>query len=762
MPGAQTSAGGRACRRGGRKVSGGRWATAARPANRRRVALFTGRVSEYACPSPGSSPAAGGGRRADDPNREIPLSDPTAPPALRDDPDAEVPTRQLSGFPARLVTALAAGLALYALYWAVGIVQPQVYRASFLLVALVLTFVLYPAVPARRGRVAALDWALAAVSVIVLAWPIVDFDRFVYRAATPSGLDLLFGTVTTLLVLEATRRTVGWMLPATAVVFLLYGYYGPLLELAGLEIFAHRGYSVERLVGTLYMTLEGIFGVPLYVASSYIVLFTIFGAMLQHSGAGQFFITWTMAAFGRSASGAGPGRTVTMSGFLLGTVSGSGVATTVTLGAVAWPMLRRAGFSPEIGGGILSASGIGAILAPPTMGAAAFLIAEFLQISYLQVIAMAIVPAVLYYLSIVLMIEADARRLGTKAVKVDLPSVGALTRRSGYQFLPLVAMVLLLVSGMTPFRAVFLATMLAIALSFVPAVLHVLSRGRTTDGSAHAAVEAADSGGSSRSGAGTVPAAAGASGAGRADWRETALRPARLVAALETGGRAVLAVAATTATAGIIVGVVTLTGLGLKISSIIVDLAGGNLFLTVVYAAAAVWMLGLAVPVTASYIIAAVMIAPALTLVGVPDVAAHMFIFYYAVLSEVSPPTALSPFAAAAITGGNPFKTMMLTWKYTLPAFLVPFAFTLSPEGLGVLLQAPLADVARTVLTAAVGILALAMGLGGWLRRAATTPERVLAVAGGLLLFYAATVTDLAGAACFAAAVALHVVRTRA
>ena len=205
----------------------------------------------------------------------------------------------------------------------------------------------------------------------------------------------------------------------------------------------------------------------------------------------------------------------------------------------------------------------------------------------------------------------------------------------------------------------------------------------------------------------------------------------------------------------------TLTGLGLKISSIIVDLAGGNLFLTVLYAAVAVWMLGLAVPVTASYIIAAVMIAPALTLVGVPDVAAHMFIFYYAVLSEVSPPTALSPFAAAAITGGNPFKTMMLTWKYTLPAFLVPFAFTLSPEGLGVLLQAPLADIARTVLTAAVGILALAMGLGGWLRQAATTPERSLAVAGGLLLFYATTVTDLVGAACFVAAIGMHVVRTR-
>ena len=592
-----------------------------------------------------------------------------------------------------------------------AIVQPQVYRVSFLLISLVLTFILYPTLPAWRGRVGIPDWLLAGIAVVVLAWPIVDFDQFVRRAATPTQLDVLFGTITTLLVLEATRRTVGWILPVTAAAFLLYGYYGPSLELIGLDLFAHRGYTLARLIGTLYMTLEGIFGVPLKVAGTYIVLFTIFGAMLQHSGAGQFFINWTMSAFGRSKSGAGPGRTVTLSGFLLGTVSGSGVATTVTLGAVAWPMLRRAGFSAEVGGGILSASGIGAIMAPPTMGAAAFLIAEFLQITYLQVILMAIVPAVLYYLSIMLMIEADARRLGTKAVDVNLPSVGELTRRSGYQFLPLIAIVIFLVSGMTPFLAVFLATMVAILLSFVR--------------------------------------------------RDTALKPKRLVTALETGGRAVLAVVSTTATAGVIVGVVTLTGLGLKISNIIVDLAGGNLFFTVFYAAVAVWLLGLAVPVTASYIIAAVMIAPALTEVGVPEVAAHMFIFYYAVLSEVSPPTALSPFAAAAITGGNPFKTMMLTWKYTLPAFLVPFAFTLSPEGLGVLLRAPLADILTTVSTAVVGILALVMGLGGWLRQAATPLERTLATTGGLLLFYATAITDLAGTALFVTAIAMHLGRTR-
>ena len=593
----------------------------------------------------------------------------------------------------------------------VGIVQPQIYRVSFLLVALVLTFLVFPAHARRRARVTWLDWTLAAAAAAALAWPVVDFDRFVYRAATPLTVDLVLGVVTTLVVLEATRRTVGPILPVTAAAFLLYGYYGPWLELVGLELFAHRGYDAARLVGTLYMTLEGIFGVPLNVCATFIILFTIFGSVLAKSGAGPFFINWTMAAFGRSRSGAGPGRTVTLSGFLLGTVSGSGVATTVTLGAVVWPLLRRAGFSAEIGGGILSASGIGAIMAPPMMGAAAFLIAEFLQITYLQVIVMAIVPAVLYYLSIVLMIEADARRLGTKAVTVDVPPVGELTRRHGYQFLPLIAIVALLVTGMTPFRAVFLSMLLAVGLSFFD--------------------------------------------------RRNALRPRRLVEALEAGGRGVLSVAATTATAGIIVGVVTLTGLGLKLSGIIVALAGGNVFLTVVYAAVAVWMLGLAVPVTASYIIAAVMIAPALTLVGVPEFAAHMFIFYYAVLSEVSPPTALSPFAAAAITGGNPFRTMMLTWKYTLPAFLVPFAFTVSPEGAGVLLQAPPGDVVRTVGTAAIGVSALAMGLGGWLRQAASPVERAAAVAGGLLLFYATTATDIMGLALFGAAVALHLVRTR-
>jgi TRAP transporter 4TM/12TM fusion protein len=522
--------------------------------------------------------------------------------------------------------------------------------------------------------------------------------------------DVLLGGIVILLVLEAARRTAGWVLPFTAVAFILYTFYGPLLDLVGLGLVAHRGYDLPRIVGTLWMTLEGVFGVPLDVAATYIILFSIYGAILSASGAGAFFLEWSLAAVGRSG-GAGPGRAVTVAGLLLGTVSGSGVANTVTLGSVAWPLLKRAGYSPETGGAILSAAGIGAIICPPALGAAAFIIAEFLHVSYLKVILMATVPALLYFLSIFLMIEADTRRAAARPVAINQPSLWRLTRRYGYHFLAVVAIPLLLVAGVSPFRAVFLSMLIAIGLSFAD--------------------------------------------------RAHALWPRRFFTALYLGARSVLPIASTTATAGIIVGTVTLTGLGLKISGLIVDLAGGQMFVTVLYSAVAIWLLGLAVPVTASYIIAAVMVAPAMTGVGVPDVAAHMFIFYYAVLSEVSPPTALSPFAAAAITGARPLPTMMITWKYTLPAFVFPFVFTLDPQGIGLLLEGPAGPAAVAIGTAAAGVVAVSAGLGGWIRREANIMERVLATAGGLLLFSAGAAYDLGGLFLFVVAAALNVARHR-
>jgi TRAP transporter 4TM/12TM fusion protein len=642
-----------------------------------------------------------------------------APP----EPHQEFSGRPLSGWTRAAARGLAVGLSLYALYWVLFIVQPQIYRVSFLLVALVLIFML---VPRRRGldpaRLEPLDWLLIAATMAALSWPIADFGRFVYRAADPQARDVALGGLALLLLLEATRRSVGWILPATAIGFIAYGYAGPWFDRIGLGLIAHRGYEIDRLVGTLYMTLEGIFGVPLDVASTYIILFTIYGAVLEHSGAGRFFIDWSMALMGRSRSGAAAGRTVAVAGFLLGTVSGSGVATTVMLGSVAWPLLRGAGYRPEVAGAMLSAAGIGALISPPTLGAAAFLIAEFLKISYLQVLIMATIPTGLYYLSILLMIEADARRLGARAAhptggvsasEASGPRASSkeLFRRYWYHFSSLAAIAVLMAAGMTAFRAVFWATVLAFALSFLR--------------------------------------------------RETALTPKRLIAALESGATGVLGVVATTATAGIIVGIVTLTGLGLKISGLIVGLAGGHLFLTVLYSAIAVWMLGLAVPVTASYIIAAVMVAPALVQAGVAETAAHMFIFYYAVLSEVSPPTALSPFAAAALTGGNPFTTMMLTWKYTLPAFLVPFTFTLTPAGRGVLLEGTPLDIATVSLSAAVGVAALAGALGGWIRQKAAPVERGLLGAGGLLLCSANSWAILSGVGLSSVVLFLHLSRHR-
>ena len=582
--------------------------------------------------------------------------------------------RRVAGIRERAADVLAFTLSAYALYWVVGVVDPQIYRVSFLLVALVLTFLVAPGASDRtRGttaggdagaasrapayRAAVLDATFIAAAVAALAWPIADFEAFVFRAATPSPVDLVLGGVAILAVLEATRRTTGLVLPLTASGFLLYAAYGPVLDRIGLSILAHRGYAPERIIGTLYMTLEGIFGVPLDVTATYIILFTIYGAVLEHSGAGRFFVDWAMAATGRGRHASTPGRTVTVAGYLLGAVSGSGVANTVMLGSVAWPMMRRAGYTPEIAGATLAAAGIGAILAPPAMGAAAFLIAEYLKVTYLQVIVMAILPALLYYVSIFLAVEADSRRLRLQPIEIELPSLAAVTRAGAHHFLSLAAIVLLMARGFTAFRAVFWATLLATALSFVR--------------------------------------------------RENRLWPRRLGRALAAGGRAILPVVATTATAGIIVGVFTLTGLGLKVAGLIVTLAGSSAVLTVVYAALAVWVLGLAVPVTASYIIAAVMIVPALTRVGIGEPAAHMFVFYYAVLSEVSPPTALSPFAAAAITGANPYRTTIIAWKYTAPAFLVPFVFTVAPGGSGLLLLGSAADTALSLAIASVLSLAV-------------------------------------------------------
>jgi TRAP transporter 4TM/12TM fusion protein len=597
---------------------------------------------------------------------------------------------QLIGFARAFVTAIAVVMSLFHLYTAIAGVPPfftefpiiatQPLRYTHVAFVLVLCFLLFPLSKRFRNRIQWFDVVAAAAAVAILVYAIEGGEDFTDRATVPNHTDVILGTLFIVLLLEATRRTIGWIVPAVSLAFIVYAMTGPYLP----PPWTHRGFGIDQLVGHLFITLEGIFGIPVDVSSSLIILFTIYGAFLQHSGAGKFFIDFSLRLMGNKPNAAG--RTVVLSSFLLGGPSGSGVATTVTVGAVAYPMMQRAGFDKNAAGGLLAAGGLGAIISPPVLGAAAFLIAEFLKIGYLDVIWMAVIPTCLYYLSLLFMVELDGRRFGSGPGV----TVHGFSWWQSFHFVSLIAVVVFMLLGRSPALSVFYATMLAFLLSFLT--------------------------------------------------RETALTPKRLVRALSDGSTSVLTAAVTCATAGIIVGVVTLTGLGQKFADIVIGYAGGSLLLTAIYTALVVWIVGLAVPVTASYIICAVIAAPAMIKLDVPPIAAHMFIFYYSVLSEVSPPTALSPFAAAAITGGDPYKTTLQAWKYTLPAFLVPFVFVLDPQGIGLLLEIPkggsVVDIVLITAKTGLGLAALASAAQGWAIHKTTLAERLLLVLSGLLLVF--------------------------
>jgi TRAP transporter 4TM/12TM fusion protein len=621
--------------------------------------------------------------------------------------EEEGTTRKVTGFWHIVITVLAVAMSCFAIYTTIFPVTTQILRAVHVAFLLALSFLYYPMAKKFRGKINLFDIFLALASIACILYMLIDFEDFIYRAVTPELWDKIFGVAFIVLVLEATRRSSGWIMPFTCVLFLAYAYVGPWLPAP----WTHRGYDVERIIGHMYMTLEGIFGVPIDVCSTIIIMFCIFGAFLAVSGAGKFYVDFAFTAMGSKATAAG--RSVVATSYLLAMASGSGVANTVAIGSVAYPMLKKAGYDKSNAGGFLAAGGMGAVLTPPVMGAAAFLIAEFLKISYVDVIFLATIPAAIYYWGLLLMVEFDAKKFGLKAVEFEKKyTLGQMTKMYGFHFLPLFAIVFFLVKGYTPQVSVLAAVITCFLTSFL-----------------------------------------------RKDTRFTL---AKLNEALKQGSLTVLNVAAICAAAGLIVGVVSLTGLGLKLSSIIIGYAGGSLVLTSIFAALILFVIGLAVPITATYIIAAVIVAPALTNLGVPDYAAHMFIFYYALLSEVSPPTALSPFAAAAITGGDPYKTTMMAWKYTITAFLIPFIFVLLPAGRALLLHwdgvTPLEGV-WTIITAFIGIGMLAAGCSGWLLKRANWLERVIIIIGALAFVYPAQVSDVIGFICLVIVILMQKLR---
>ena len=650
---------------------------------------------------------------------------------------------RLGGWVGVAIAAFAVLVSLFHLYAAFEIVPPHVLRPTHVGMVLALCFLLFPMARRFRDRIRWWDYLLAAAAAGTMLYVLSQGAYFGDRQTAPTQTDWLVGLVFVVLLLEGTRRATGWIMPGVAIAFILYALFGNHLP----HPWTHRGYAPEDLIAHLYMSLEGIFGTTVDVASTLIILFTIFGAVLAHSGAGRFFIDFSFAVMGGRRNAAG--RAVVLSSFLLGGPSGSGVATTVTIGTVAYPLLEKAGYSKTAAGGLFAAGGLGAIISPPILGAAAVLIAEFLRISYFDVIVMATIPTLLYYFGILVMVEIDARKQGGAGeILVAKGEVWRLTKAYWFHFGSLISIIVFMLLGLSPGFSVFWATVLAIATSALRSDTAIVPWW-----AAIPFVVALASGVSQLLGRPIIP------GLAEYNWLLLAL-PAVAVAALglcaphrfavsqrfatamKDGTTGVLNVAATCATAGIIVGVTTLTGLAQRFADIIIAYARGSLLLTAIFTAGIVWIVGLAVPVTASYIMCSVIAAPAMIKLGVPDFAAHMFIFYYAVLSEVSPPTALSPFAASAITGGNPYLTTLQSWKYTMPAFLVPFVFVLDPQGIGLLLKVPPGggwlDIVEIFFETGVGIAMLAFAAQGWFLKRSTWLETALFAVGGLFLVFPA------------------------
>ncbi|WP_328712438.1 TRAP transporter fused permease subunit [Nocardia salmonicida] len=675
--------------------------------------------------------------------------------------DDERPARVLSGFPGRLVGVVALGLALLSVW---QVFRPlaqgsQYYLVIFLAVALPLVYLSYRSWWGPLDRAdgpSVLDWVLAGITVVVCLYPVLPirigdagggYDAFLDRQGMLAPLDVVMGGLLLVLVLEACRRTTGVILPIVCLVFLGYGYYGGLLPQDW--SIAHAGLDVDQIVDALYNSGSGFYGTPLDVAASYIVLFTLYGAVLEFSGAARFFVDLSVSLFRRSHSAAG--RTAVASGFLLGTVSGSGTATAVSTGAVTWPILRKAGYRPEQAGGMLAAAGVGAILSPPTLGVAAFIVAEYLDVSYVTVLGWALIPTLLYYLGILLSVEIDARRIHADGrAPADLADGPLptpwwkLLGRFGYHFSSLLVIVVLLLAGVSATRAVVYATVLALLLAIPDRMLRTASdesaspADLTKTPAGQGVAESADSAITDR---GSAPKVGGFS------WSRKSLGQFVIEAlrALSYGMRSALPVVAVCAAAGVITAMTTKTGLGAQLAALLVK-AGSALSddpavvlaTTAVLAAIALSLLGLAVPVTASFVIGWVIIGPALLDLHVAAPAAAMFVFYFSVLSEVTPPTALAAVGAAAVTGAKAMPTMWHALRYALPAFLVPLMFVLTDSGQHLLGLGAVLDVLWVSAAACVGVAALAAATGGWLFGiGAIGPiARAIAAAAGLTLLY--------------------------
>ncbi len=630
-----------------------------------------------------------------DPNRAAPEQDASAAQDVLKKYDKESNKLEHSGVMAKVVTALAISFSVFQLYTAVfGVLDAQLQRAVHLGFGLTLVFLLYPLRGAdHNGGLHFEDYIMALLGAAAPAYILVEYRELVLRAGTVTQTDYIVGLVGVLLVIEATRRVVGIPMVAVVLLFLSYAFAGPNMP----GVLAHRGLTPEQLVGHLFFTTEGIFGIPLGVSSTFIFLFILFGAYLESTGLGRFFIDLANALAGWAAGG--PAKVAVLSSGLMGTVSGSSVANVAGTGSFTIPMMKKLGYDKEFAGAVEAAASTGGQLMPPVMGAAAFLMAEFVGVPYIDIVKAAVLPAVLYFTGVWLGVHFEAKRKNLKGMpREELPKVSVILKERGHLALPLIVIVYLLVSGYTPMRAALVAIVLSIAASFLRA--------------------------------------------------STRMKPIQIIQGLEAGAKGVLGVLVACASAGIIIGVVTKTGVGLKLASALLDLAGGAMLPTMFFTMITALLLGMGVPTTANYVITSTIAAPALMQMGVPVLASHMFVFYFGIIADVTPPVALAAYAGSAISGGNPLRTGVNASKLAIAAFIIPYIFVLSPVIL--MIDATPMALFQATVTALLGMAALSGSLIGYLVDNMNPVERVVLFLAGLMMIYPETLTDLVGFAIIA------------
>lgn len=618
--------------------------------------------------------------------------------------DKESDTMEYTGFMAKIVAAIAIAFSIFQLYTAIfGVLDAQLQRGVHLGFGLALVFLLYPTCKSwSRHKLHPFDLLLAVLGAAAPAYIIYEYQNLVLRAGTVSDMDLAVGIIGIILVIEAARRVVGIPMVCVVLVFIAYAFAGPYMP----GVLAHRGLTPAQLVSHLYFTTEGIFGIPLGVSSTFIFLFILFGAYLESTGLGKFFIDIANAIAGWASGG--PAKVAVLSSGLMGTVSGSSVANVVGTGSLTIPMMKKLGYHKDFAGAVEAAASTGGQLMPPVMGAAAFLMAEFVGVPYIDIVKAAIIPALLYFAGVWLGVHFEAKRSNLKGIpRSELPKIGTLLRERGHLALPLVVIVYLLVSGYTPMRAALVAIILSILCSALR--------------------------------------------------KSTRMKPIEIVEGLEKGARNVLGVLVACAAAGIIIGVVTKTGVGLKLASGLLELSGGMLLPTMFFTMITAIILGMGVPTTANYVITSTIAAPALVQMGVPVLAAHMFVFYFGIIADVTPPVALAAYAGAGISGGNALKTGVNASKLAIAAFIIPYIFVLSPVILMVE-WTPL-DLISATVTALIGMVSLSSALIGFLADKCNLLERLLLVAGGLLMIQPGIVTDVIGIVIFVVILLLQMKR---